>query len=439
MPSAISCQTLKNSPNKRAPRGATTTFQQTTGLTVRISSKNLEKTYGNLDPIPDAQAHPVRTRTGLFFRYTDADVEPFDSKAGFVARRYRGRVKMYQEPPATLDWTDVFHHVDPTGKTIGYDSPYVSVSDVFWWTYRLALKEMERGVSNGQISVVDAAALDPRGVYHLLPYHRQLKKKHEFTRGAWNYAGTHEYLCWKEIPAHAIISTFSVRELFERVTATPYMSRTLRLDVLSSSGGFFKSILPAFRRDNIQITPDVISTVAKLAHFMGLNAFSKAEHLAHLWTDVTQGWGVRLNHKTPEEWIQLAARFARALADSGDYILCSSDSRRLEGAFLEGLHWSCGSHHIRYDDSRIRRKNSQARLIGLADPAGLLSEDGVPSRSVRERLQSYQHPSADRTKTTTSSQVEAATRSLRQAIGIELAADSGSESDESDDEIQFEY
>jgi hypothetical protein len=43
------------------------------------------------------------------------------------------------------------------------------MTDKLWWIFRLALKEMNRGVQNGLIAVIDAAALNPRAVFHVLP------------------------------------------------------------------------------------------------------------------------------------------------------------------------------------------------------------------------------------------------------------------------------
>lgn len=268
---------------------------------------------------------------------------------------------------------------------------------------------------------------------------RELKKKYEFTSGAWNYGGAYEHLVFKEIPGHAVLSTFSVRDLHSFVNRSPYMSRALRLDALSADNrAFQKVILPSFKADNVRLDSNVISAIAKLAEFMGLDAFSKAEHLAHFWTTVIQGWGLQLDYKDPEEWVQLAAKFARDLGDAGGYILPSRDSRRLELAFLEGVNWASSRvFNTRYatdSEALIRKKDKEALAIGVADPVGLLSEEGVPSRAVRMSLQTYRHRGAARIEVGGSGRAVAVTgRSLREAVGIEIVDD-----ESEDDEIRYD-
>lgn len=80
-------------------------YRQMSGKVIQISRK--KNPYADLTPVPDNEAHPPHCRNILFFRYHDADSGGVGK--GFTARRYRGRVQVYQDPPATLDWTDVFH------------------------------------------------------------------------------------------------------------------------------------------------------------------------------------------------------------------------------------------------------------------------------------------------------------------------------------------
>lgn len=288
---------------------------------------------------------------------------------------------------------------------------------------------------------------------------RQLKKKHEFTGGAWNYGGTHEFFCWKNIPARAVVDSFSVRELSAFVNASPSMSKILRLNTLAEDKrAFHKSVLPDLKADNMQLSPGVITAVADLFQFIGLNAYSKGDHLSHLWTTVIHGRGIQLSHNNPEQWVQLAARFARALADAGGYILPSRDSKPLELAFLEGVNWaSCKSRSFstrygRDSEGLIARKDKQARLIGVQDPAGLLSGDVSLTRSVRETLQSYRHAPSDRTTepaprsiprpaprhVNTHSRVAAAGRSLREAINLDPADEEDDFIFDHDEDIQYE-
>lgn len=238
------------------------------------------------------------------------------------------------------------------------------------------------------------------------------------------------------------------------------MSKALRLNTLGSNNrAYHKAVLPALKADNIELCPDVIAAIARLVHFMGLDANPKVEHLAHIWTNFIQGWGIQLSHKSPDQWVQLAARFARALGDAGGHILPSKDSKPLELAFLKGVNWaSCknvsfGTRYARNSETLIRNKDRQARLIGLEDPARLLSDEGMPTRTVRETLQayrhqparetlqSYRHQPAGRKKSRVdregSSRATAAGRSLREALDLDFADEESEVMDE--DEMQYDH
>jgi hypothetical protein len=237
------------------------------------------------------------------------------------------------------------------------------------------------------------------------------------------------------------------------VNASPYISRTLRLDTLAGPGGFLSSILPAFKRDNVRLTPKVIAGIAELANFMGLDAYSRREHLAHIWTDVIQGWGLQLSYLEPGEWVQLAARFARAIGDCGGYILASRESKGLERAFLEGVHWAYGKslHTTRGSGEGtlcVGDGNPRARLIGVGDPVGLVEGEGLPPmRAFRRTLQAFRHRPVENVGTAAvrsdvggSSRVAAAGRRMREGIGMQVAAeDMGSEDDEDEDEDEIQY
>jgi hypothetical protein len=269
----------------------TQVLQRTQGTNLDLSPKKIASASQPLIPVPERLAHPPLS--GLLYRYwVKNHNEPHNSEAGFTARKFTGKVTIAQDPPhcSALCWTDVFYHIDRSGKTAGYLSPFISVSNALWWTLRLALKERRvNGATSARISVIDASALDQRGVYHVTPYHLELKKKYIFTEGSWFYNGFHEHICYKDIPGRAILKTFRVDDLIAMTERDVLISRALRLDVLSQRGFFKGVILPQLREANIELDPQLAEIIAKVAHLMGLNAFARREHLSHLITDLIQG------------------------------------------------------------------------------------------------------------------------------------------------------
>lgn len=65
---------------------------------------------------------------------------------------------------------------------------------------RLNLTQDGQRVHPGFITVIDASALNRKGVFHAKPLYNVAKKKwRPFTDGAFRYGATHEFLVWASV------------------------------------------------------------------------------------------------------------------------------------------------------------------------------------------------------------------------------------------------
>lgn len=90
-------------------------------------------------------------------------------------------------------------------------SPFISVSTTLFWVIRQALKQKANGkCRNPRITIIDAqvASVGSRAFY-VPPYHQQLRNKKVFTKFAWTYRGTHEWLIYAHIPKAAVLLDMS--------------------------------------------------------------------------------------------------------------------------------------------------------------------------------------------------------------------------------------
>ncbi|SMQ45815.1 unnamed protein product [Zymoseptoria tritici ST99CH_3D7] len=375
-------------------------FRQTHGTTLYLPVERIQLASQPLVPVPEDAAHPPTS--GLFFRYSlEEEDEPPHSEFLTLARRFRGKVKIHQDPPAcqNLPWQDIFYHIDPCGKIvggkdvdgkdIGYDSAFISMTNAFWWALRHALKEQcKHGRRSARISVINASALNRLSVFYAAPYHRELKKLSQFTGGGWRYPALHEFLCFKEIPRRAVVKTIKVDELFAKIERGPDISRVLRLNTLVMRLDFKKKVLSKLRDANIELGPETIGIIAKVARLMGLDSAAQPEHLSHILCDVIQGWGLRLVHAAHGEWEQLAARFARSISDRDDRIVPARELQVLESAFLDGVRYgSSKEFNTRHCPNRIRAMEVQALALGIPTPAELHAE--ACSRAARLTIRSF--------------------------------------------------
>ena len=153
-----------------------------------LKQQEYQDALTDLMPISEAAAHPPLG--ALLFRYwTD------ESQSKLVNGTFwSGRATNIAAPPIPpvgseyFPWDAVFSHFNRDKIA----TPFISTSNFFLWIARLAAKEAARGVRNGRITVINAARLNRRNIFHVLPFQRELCKKRPFENGALNYHGSHE-------------------------------------------------------------------------------------------------------------------------------------------------------------------------------------------------------------------------------------------------------
>lgn len=86
---------------------------------------------------------------------------------GFVSGRHANWSNVPPTTPshATLDYADIFNHVNPKSKV---PSPFVSVTNCFGWVCRKALKAAAT-VNDGHITIIRSDMLDKKSVFYLPP------------------------------------------------------------------------------------------------------------------------------------------------------------------------------------------------------------------------------------------------------------------------------
>lgn len=344
---------------------------------ILLTPEEHAKTQLPLTPVSAKLAHPKMH--GLLFRlWTDT---LHDSASGHVARKVSLHVPLGDSAAPNCEmlcWRDLINHFDTPNKDT-WAGPYISTTNCIAWSFRQAMKRARSGQGESYISVISVAELNPDGIYHAHPYYTELCKKRPFYGGAWRYNGYHEFLVWEKIPKTAIIKTIKVSDILG-LGNDPILGRMLRLDLLASRGDFKTVILPKLRAMKVPLCCEAADAIAKFAHFMGLDAYAESAHISHLVCDLIQGWGLCLRR---EDWGQVAAVFARGLESASNHILRSSESARLEMAFLDGVRWSSSCHsNTMHNAEFVRLMQRRAKMIGLEDPAKLL-HDQLEASSAR--------------------------------------------------------
>ncbi|KAF7187434.1 hypothetical protein HII31_11323 [Pseudocercospora fuligena] len=353
-------------------------FTQTHGTVINITPKKLAQITKDLVPVSAQEAHPLMS--GLVFRYWAEDGSSgLNSENGFTARKYANRVNFNQPPPlcTSLDWSDLFYHIDRIGIQKEFESPFISVSNSLIWIIRLALKEIDdKPGCKGRISVIDARGLARGSLYYVPPYHREMKKSFEFTAGSWRYAGTHEFIVWKEIPRRAIVHTFAVKDLMRFVRHSETLRRALRFDLISAASDLKNKIIPALRQRKVGLTDELTSAFARLANLMGFTTQSSIEHISNLLCELCQGWGINLVRQTDSEWNRLAGVFSNALFAADGKPRNLRDETCLKRGFLDGIAFASSAHfNTRHNEKTINLMYKQARLIGLGDPGKIIMDE----------------------------------------------------------------
>ena len=289
-----------------------------------------------------------------------------------------GRFSFSGIPPAAppilgspqFPWTDFQSHLNRDQ----FYSPFVSTSNHFIWTLRLALKMAESG-KVGYISLIDPMKLDREAVYHAQPYHRSLCKKFCFTRGAHFYHGLHEFMIWAKISRSAVITTIEVKTLLDLAKRDNAIGAVLRLDMLAAArSAYAKTTLPALKRQGIKLTSETITAIAKVCSVLHLDG-SHIEALGSVVSDMIQGLGLQLEHKPPEEWAKAATVFAEAIAARSVGAISLKDHQNMRWAFLNACVWATGHFNSRQKPDKMAIMLRRAIKIGLDSPAEILTKE----------------------------------------------------------------
>ncbi|KAF2771028.1 hypothetical protein EJ03DRAFT_359314 [Teratosphaeria nubilosa] len=343
-----------------------------------------------LDPVPvsKALAHPLQS--GLLYRYWDENSQGINSETGFVAGFYdECNAGMYNShwndppPPSTkLSWSMVENHIDRKKK----HSHFISASNCLIWILRLAAKERNKGAQRGKITLISTDSMDPRSVYHVNPYWRQLKKQRCFTKGAWHYGGVHEFLIWREVEADHIVYTFKVNALFDLVEQKlPSLGAILRLEILHERKSLKKNILARLESGKNELTARNVMAIARLCRFMGL-ATAGMRYLQHVLSDVIQGWRLKVQPLTNSEWDDLSVYWVHGLCGRAN-VPTFQRQQELRMCFLFAVKEGLGDFNMLHAPKTVRSMQARSMAVGLESPVKIWEES---SRSATAIVHEYE-------------------------------------------------
>jgi hypothetical protein len=199
---------------------------------------------------------------------------------------------------------------------------------------------------NPQLSVINLAELEERGVvYKASEVIRDLKwGKRQL--GWTKYKGLQEYMIWGEIPASAVITTVPLEVLKGSVDA----SRLLCFDVFSL-GTRTRDVVERIKNRGITLGWEEAKSMGEIARLLGLAQRGVVElrHIAALVASVVNGWYVK-SDGAPGRDISMA--FAMALGSR------AFDFEEVVEAFEDGLRQGLG--HIALYAGRSRRVYQRA-------------------------------------------------------------------------------
>ncbi|KAK5126694.1 hypothetical protein LTR85_009628 [Meristemomyces frigidus] len=360
------------SPGARRP-AATIRYTLEDGTSMNLTPQEFERTKKDLVPVLEAAAHPASS--ALLFRYWDENSQSKLIRGQFKAGKYR-TANIPPGPLPELDskyfpWTEICSHLNRDLTR----SPFISTSNHLCWILRLAAKEASRGVTGGQVTIIDAAALESRNVYHVPPFHKTLCAKRPFTKGAQRYHGSHEFMVYHKIPSSAVVSTFAVQELLGLSRTVPALGNVLRFNVLTMAGDYRKKLRRMLREDDVQLKPEIVSAMARLCRFMGLSTQTPMSQISHVVSDIVQGWAFHVLYASPEEWPQVAAIFAHVYCRRSTPAAGVREVQKVKVAFLDGVKWGLGTFNARHTAENILKMQKKADAVGLGRPAKLIADE----------------------------------------------------------------
>jgi len=120
------------------------------------------------------------------------------------------------------------------------------------------------------------------------------------------------------------------------------------------------------------LTTTSIVALARFVQLLGFNGRSAMDHIAHVVSDVLQGWGIAVARRSHAEWAKAADDFANALCTSPQPM---STRQSIKLSFLDGVRWSRGDFNTRHSAEKMRIMLRRAKAINLDNPAKILTDE----------------------------------------------------------------
>lgn len=347
------------------------------GGPIPVSPEDIPALTAPMAHIADKKAHP--TPPALLFRVWSAKSQGINNHhaEGFVS----GLHSQSNQPPQPITpleflWVSIEQHLDRNEKVL---SPFISTATGLAWVLRQALTRSKAENEDQFVSVIDTSFLEQEAIFHAPPLHAEIKKKKAFTKGAWCYGGTIEFLIFQQIPAQAMLKTFSMTDLVQLATRTPAVGQALRLDGLAEPD--WKKVQRTMKADRTDLVPATLNAMAKLLHFLGLHPASPLQHIQRAVSEVVQGWCLVPAKRNDEQWNETAAAFAHAFCRIRYPGTVRKDDIKL--VFLYGVQIGVGKINALYNAEGVGKMQNSAKTYGLGNPVQIvLGRLAASARSV---------------------------------------------------------
>ncbi|PNS16523.1 hypothetical protein CAC42_257 [Sphaceloma murrayae] len=361
--------------------------------------------HGPFDVVPAHEAHP--SGINLFYRYYSTDpshVINAPGTRGFVSGTFKN-VNCGVVPPLRHDVDFLFPMIEQHVNRIAIPTPFVSVTNDFFWCLRQAVKAFASGKESMRISMIDgktAAGIDGSKAYHLRAYSKQLRDRRSFEHGGWRPAGNTEYLVWAHIPKEAIVCDFSILDIITVCKENDYIDRVFRLHYLCVPGPT-DDVRAMMQQDHPVIDVDSLTAICDLFGCFYATSltekFPRDEYISKLISDITRGWHIRPKRELErKEWLAHADEFARILFQQFNVQTPTPTAQRnIAKGFLWGVLSGFGDlgWENKDDEKLLRKTVSNAKAFGMGDPDDMYAADEDP---IRVAIRSYMRADATPSK-----------------------------------------
>ncbi|PSK36734.1 ERAD-associated E3 ubiquitin-protein ligase HRD1 [Elsinoe australis] len=330
--------------------------------------------FGPYSIVPAEQAHPPTP--SLFFRFYEpgaTHVVNAPLENGFISGIFSGTNGGFTAPlthDAEFLFTLIEHHVNRSAVL----TPFVSVSNDFYWCMRNAVKKAAVG-KEIRVSIIDgraAAGDDGSKAYHLKAYSGQIRSRRAYKNGGWRPAGNSEFLIWGRIPKEAVVCDFAVGDFLGTCRSNKAFGDVFRAHYFESAGAT-NIIRRIMSQDHPELNLVTITTICDLFRCMysstTTQSFPKEEYITKLVSDIVQGWQIKPKRELSRpEWLALGQNFAETLCQKFDLPPMTTTHRNLARAFLFGMLSGFGDLNWQSDDSLKLKMIANAKAYGLEDP-----------------------------------------------------------------------